>query len=189
MLKKEARSIYKEKRLALSAIERNKLDDLLLIQFQTAGLPFISSLLSFAAIEQNHEPNTELFADFLRFRNPEMKLAYPVSDLANDTMQAGLVHIDTAFHQNEWNIPEPVTNEFIPASMLDCVFVPLLAFDVEGRRVGYGKGFYDRYLVDCEPHCIKVGFSYFEPVEKLEDTNEFDVPLDICITPQQVYVF
>ena len=78
MLKKDARKLYREKRDALSASERIKLDDLLLIQFQSAVLPFIYSLLSYWPIEENNEPNTHLFTEFLRFRNPEMKIAYPV---------------------------------------------------------------------------------------------------------------
>ncbi len=83
MLKKEARKLYKEKRLALSEKERVKLDDLLLIQFQSAELPFIESLLTYWPIEENQEPDTHLFTEFLKFRNPEMKVCYPVSDFSN----------------------------------------------------------------------------------------------------------
>ncbi|MEI9912176.1 MAG: hypothetical protein WDO71_22485 [Bacteroidota bacterium] len=80
MQKKEARKLYKEKRLRLSEAERSKLDDLMLIQFQTAELPFLASLLSYWPIEENNEPNTHLFTEFLRFRNPELKVCYPVSN-------------------------------------------------------------------------------------------------------------
>ena len=69
------------------------------------------------------------------------------------------------------------------------VILPLLAFDQQGYRVGYGKGFYDKFLSGCREDCLKVGFSYFEPIETIDDCNEFDVPLDLCITPQNVYVF
>jgi 5-formyltetrahydrofolate cyclo-ligase len=72
---------------------------------------------------------------------------------------------------------------------IDLVIVPLLAFDEKGIRVGYGKGYYDRYLKDCREDCLKVGFSYFEAVERIEDADEFDVPLDFCITPNRIYVF
>ena len=51
------------------------------------------------------------------------------------------------------------------------------------------KGFFDRYLKGCREDCIKIGFSYFEPLDSIDDANEFDVPLDFCITPQRIYVF
>lgn len=189
MKKKETRQLYREKRMALSGQERVKLDDLLLIQFQTAGLPFIGSLLSYWPIEENHEPDTHLFTGFLRFRNPELKVCYPVADFSSGDMQAILTDIDTAFTKKRLNIYEPDNMEVLLPDDIDMVFVPLLAFDRQGYRVGYGKGFYDRYLSFCRPDCIKAGFSYFEPFSSLDDRDEFDVPLDICITPQNVYVF
>jgi 5-formyltetrahydrofolate cyclo-ligase len=67
--------------------------------------------------------------------------------------------------------------------------VPLLAFDEKGFRVGYGKGFYDRFLKQCKDGGIKIGLSYFNPIDTIEDAGEFDVPLNFCITPQKVYVF
>ncbi len=189
MLKKEARSLYREKRHHLSDQERMKLDDLLLISFQSAGVPFIHTLLTYAPIEANKEPDTELAVDYLRFHNPELRVCYPVSVLSAGIMQAMLTQADTPFMENAWHIPEPVSNEIVLPGELDMVFVPLLAFDKKGYRVGYGKGFYDRYLHECSPGCLLVGFSYFEPLDRITDADEFDVPLDLCITPQDVYVF
>ena len=80
-------------------------------------------------------------------------------------------------------------SEIIPPGNIDLVFVPLLAFDEKGYRIGYGKGFYDKYLADCRNDCIKAGFCYFDPLASIDDSNEFDVPLNLCITPQNVYVF
>src|SRR5436190_8109359 len=107
MLKKEARKIYKEKRMALSENERVKLDDLLLIQFQSAELPFIESLLAYWPIEENNEPDTHLFTEFLRFRNPELLVCYPKSDFVSGSMQAVLTGIDTPFTKTVLNIFEP----------------------------------------------------------------------------------
>ncbi len=189
MLKKEARKIYKEKRLALSEKERMKLDDLMLIQFQSAEIPFIESLLTYWPIEENNEPDTHLFTEFLKFRNPEMKVCYPVSDFNTGTMQPAITGIDTPFIKTGLNIFEPQSKDFLPAADIDMVFVPLLAFDNNGFRVGYGKGFYDKWLAGCLPGCIKVGFSYFEPIYGIDGLHEFDLPLNLCITPQNVYVF
>jgi 5-formyltetrahydrofolate cyclo-ligase len=189
MLKKEIRKLFREKRMLLSETERVKLDDLMLIQFQSAGIPFIHSLLSYWPIEENNEPDTHLFTEFLKFKNPELSVCYPVADFSTGNMKAVATDIDTPFTKKELNIYEPQSDNFIEPDELDMIFVPLLAFDQKGYRVGYGKGFYDKYLGDCREDCIKTGFSYFEPVSSIHDRHDFDVPLDLCITPQNVYVF
>ena len=189
MLKKDVRKLFCDKRNALTETEKLKADDLLLIQFQTVDLPFLQAAFSYWPIEENNEPNTHLFTEFLRFRNPEIKLAYPVSDFATRTMTAIAVDIDTGFTKRELDIFEPDEGEPLLPEELDLVMIPLLAFDITGNRVGYGMGFYDKYLAGCREDCIKVGFSYFEPLDIISDCTEFDVPLNLCITPQNVYVF
>lgn len=189
MLKAEARKLFREKRKSLSPAERSKQDDLMLIQFQSVELPFIHALLSYWPIEENNEPNTHLFTDYIEFRNPALKVLYPQSDFNTNTMQAIEVSADTAFEIKDHNIHEPLTGIVMDAGVIDMVFVPLLACDQQGYRVGYGKGFYDKYLELCRKDCIKAGFSYFEPVDKISDRHKFDIPLDLCITPQKVYVF
>jgi 5-formyltetrahydrofolate cyclo-ligase len=189
MKKEEIRSIYKQKRKELSEVERSKLDDLMLIQFQKLQLPDINFLLSYWPIEENNEPNTHLFTDYLEFRNPALKILYPKSDFVNQELEAIEVEADTPFHKNAWNIFEPMTGTVTDIGLIDMVFVPLLAFDKYGYRVGYGKGFYDKYLKQCKAECLKVGFCYFEPVDEIEARQEFDVPLNVFITPHTSYVF
>ena len=189
MLKAEARILYKEKRKALPATERLKLDDLMLIQLQTVQLPFITFLLSYWPIEQNHEPNTHLFTDYLEFQNPELIICYPKSDFKDRSMQSVQTNDDTRFRKNHYDLYEPEDGVVVNAAGVDMIFVPLLSFDKKGFRVGYGKGFYDRYLSHCRSECLKIGFSYFEPLDTIDDTNVFDVPLNLCVTPTTVYVF
>ncbi len=189
MKKNEIRKIYREKRNELSGPERIKLDDLMLIQLQTAEFPFINTLLTFWPIEENSEPNGHLFTDYIEFRNPGLVVAYPKSDFMMNEMEAVATNEETEFVMNEHNIYEPEEGNRIAADELDMIFVPLLAFDTKGYRVGYGKGFYDKYLAECKQDCIKVGFSYFDPCDEITDKADFDVPLDLCITPQSVYVF
>lgn len=104
-------------------------------------------------------------------------------------MQAIVCSADSIFEANEFNIPEPLDNKVADPASLDLVIIPMLAFDEKGNRVGYGKGFFDRYLKESRDDCIKVGFSYFDALDSIDDANEFDVPLDFCITPQRTYVF
>jgi 5-formyltetrahydrofolate cyclo-ligase len=189
MHKKEARKIYRQKRDAMPIIEKLKWDDLILIQLQTIELPFLSLVLSFYPLEDRNELDTFIITDYLHFRNPALRIAYPKTDPATNTMKAIGCTADTSFEVNEYNIPEPVHDDEIDPAEIDLVLIPLLAFDKKGFRVGYGKGFYDRFLKNCNDHCIKLGLSYFDPIESIEGTDEYDVPLDLCITPHQVYVF
>jgi 5-formyltetrahydrofolate cyclo-ligase len=189
MLKKEARKIYREKRKAISAANKMKWDDLLLIQFQTLSLPFLSAVLSFYPKEHTNEPDTFIIARYLQFKNPGIQIAYPKTNLADHSMEAIICEEDDLFEENDFYVPEPVGGERLEPQTIDLILVPLLAFDNKGYRVGYGKGFYDRFLLQCKEECIKVGLSYFESLDGIEDADEFDVPLDFCITPQKVYVF
>jgi 5-formyltetrahydrofolate cyclo-ligase len=189
MTKQQARNIYRKKRDQVSSTDKMKWDDLLLIQFQSIEIPFLEYVLSFYPIEQNNEPNTFLITDYLHFRNPNLQICYPRTNLTNNTMQAVICNADSIFEANAYNIPEPLDTEIADATAIDLVIIPLLAFDEKGNRVGYGKGFYDRYLKECRDDCIKVGFSYFEAFDSVDDPHEFDVPLDFCITPQRTYVF
>ena len=68
--------------------------------------------------------------------------------------------------------------------------LPLLAFDKKGYRVGYGKGFYDRFLLNLKEDALKVGLSLFEVEDDLiSDINSYDIPMDICVTPEILYTF
>ncbi|HMG82443.1 MAG TPA: 5-formyltetrahydrofolate cyclo-ligase [Ferruginibacter sp.] len=189
MFKKEIRKIYKDKRQQLSPSEKEKLDDLLLIQFQRLPLPYLQVLLSYWPIAAMNEINTHTITDFIEFGNPGIKIAYPVTDFASCTMTAILVDDDTEFIENEYGILEPIVADEVPTGIIDIVLVPLLAFDANGYRVGYGKGFYDKFLATCTEHTLKIGFSYFEPVDEITDIDVNDIKLDHCITPDKIYDF
>jgi 5-formyltetrahydrofolate cyclo-ligase len=189
MTKQELRKLYKEKRKCLSAKERMKLDDLLLIQFQKIDVGFAQTLLTYHAMETHAEPNTDLFTHFLEFRIPGLQIAYPVTDVDKFQLHPKLVNDQTEFTTTAFGIEEPMNGKDIDAAAIDIVFVPMLIYDVQGYRVGFGKGFYDRFLPNCREDVLKVGFSYFEPVDKIDDANEFDIPLSLCITPEKIYEF
>jgi 5-formyltetrahydrofolate cyclo-ligase len=189
MLKKEARKLYREKRNTLTAVEKSKLDDLLLIQFQTLDLPLLTNVLSYWPVEENKEPDTHLVVDYLRFKFPELQVLYPRSDFTTNEMRAVAVNRDTRFVKNEFNIYEPEEEDIVLQEEIDMIIVPLLAVDRRGFRIGYGKGFYDKFLSRTKQDCIRAGLSYFDPLDSIDDCNEFDVPLNLCITPHKTYVF
>ena len=78
------------------------------------------------------------------------------------------------------NIPEPIADGPVADDPTALVLMPGLAFDPQGHRIGYGGGFYDRFLAD-EPNHPTLALCYgFQMVEKLE-TEEFDIPVDQVI--------
>lgn len=189
MLKSQARTVFLQKRAEITVKQQTLWDDLLLIQFQQLALPPVHTVFSYAAIERRKEISTDPLLGFLEFRNPGISVAYPVYDPATSLMEAFLVNETTVFQINEFGISEPQNGTVIPPRELDLVLVPLLCFDRHGYRVGYGKGVYDRYLKELREDALIIGLSYFEPVDRITDTDKFDVPLNYCITPQRIYEF
>ena len=90
---------------------------------------------------------------------------------------------------NSWNIPEPENGIAISTEQIEVVFIPLLAFDLRGNRVGYGKGFYDDFLNNCSKDTLKIGLSFFEAEANIADVEPHDIPLDYCVTPTKIYTF
>jgi 5-formyltetrahydrofolate cyclo-ligase len=120
---------------------------------------------------------------------PRSKIAWPKTDPDIASMEAHILEEHGLFAKNKYNILEPIGNNMVAPEILDLIFVPLLAFDKRGYRVGYGKGYYDRYLARCRKDVTTIGFSFFEPVDAIDDIGEFDVPLRYCITPSTIYEF
>lgn len=189
MTKQELRKIYLEKRLNIPSREKIKLDDLLLIQFQRLSFADVRLLMSYFPIEEKNEPHTLLFSNYLRHTIPNLEIAFPKSDFTTNEMQAVLISEETVYQKNNYHITEPASGEIIDEQDIDLIFVPLVTCDSKGFRIGYGKGFYDRFLSKCREDVLKIGFSYFAPVDEITDVHEFDIPLDYCITPESVYEF
>ncbi len=95
----------------------------------------------------------------------------------------------SVFHTDQWGISVPTTDRVTPEKDIDLIITPLLGFNQQGHRVGYGKGFYDRFFKKCRPDAKKVGVSFFSEAFIIDDLNEFDIALDYCITPSKIFQF
>lgn len=96
------------------------------------------------------------------------------------------------FSRNYFNIPEPPADATaIELEAIDCLFIPLIAFDSAGYRLGHGHGYYDHTLQACpknkRPLCIGIGYD-FQRIETLPH-DAWDIPMDIVITEKEVYSF
>lgn len=141
----------------------------------------------FLPIVEQNEVDTEFILQILAGKDKEIVISK--SDFETREMSHFLLTDNTKIVKNEYNIPEPVNGLPVPTEMIDVVFVPLLAYDKQGNRVGYGKGFYDKFLSQCKPDVIKVGISFFEPEEQIDDVLDTDVKLDFCVTSGEVISF
>ena len=187
MYKKELRQKCKALRreLSLEKIENNSLS----IANKLLQLDIWDRLYFhlFLTIEEQKEINTEFILQVLAGKDKE--IVVPKTDFNSIQMTHYLLTDNTKFKKNEYNIPEPMDGIEVPVSKIDVVFVPLLAFDTKGNRVGYGKGFYDKFLSQCQPETIKIGLSFFEAEEEIIDVYTDDIRLDYCVTPNKIYTF
>ncbi len=162
---------------------------MMLLQFQQFNFNSVKIVLTYWGVQKNNEPNTHLFSSYLRHIIPGLNIVYPVSNFATNGMKAILIDEETVYKTNEYGITEPKSGIEINAKEIDLILVPMIICDMQGYRVGYGKGFYDRFLAKCNQDVTTIGFSYFEPINKIDDINEFDIPLCCCITPNKIYEF
>ena len=188
MTKAAIRKLYRQKRIDLSLSEKNRLEDLLLIQFQSLHLDIPDNIMTFFPIENFNEYNPILIEEYCFFKNPAATLIYPVTNFKNNSLIPVATKEDTIFEINEYNIGEPVNGTPISPIDINLMLLPLLGFDVDGYRVGYGKGFYDKLINYCNNAMLKIGFSFFSEVV-IDDINEFDKKMDICITPDRIFQF
>ncbi len=185
MDKKKLRQKYKDKRKSIK-------DDInasysLAIANQLLALPLWehSNFHLFLSSTLLGEVDTEYVLTILQGKDkqvvvPRMQTEHELKHI--------LLTDSTLIKPNRWGIPEPQEGIELLPEQLDVVFVPLLAFDEKGNRIGYGKGYYDRFLAACKPSCVKIGLSFFPPEKSIPEETT-DVGLDYCVTPNRVYEF
>lgn len=181
-LRKEAAGL----REALTDTELHQRSLLLLEQFQKLDLSAIRTIHIFLPILEKKEPDTFLIIEWLKQEHPSVKVIVPKADFKSLQMTHHVFSGHEDLQKNMFNILEPQHAD-LHSGDIDLVLVPLLAFDLLGYRVGYGKGFYDRFLKEL--NTIKLGLALFEPVTQISDPDPHDVPLDSCITPSTRYDF
>jgi len=140
----------------------------------------------FLSISSKKEVNTEYLLHILQGKDKTVII--PKAHFSSVEMTHILLQENTVLKLSEYHIPEPTAGIEVLPKQMDVVFVPLLAYDLKGNRIGYGKGFYDRFLAQCPKNCLKVGLSFFSPEPKILYEN-MDIPLDYCITPQEIHSF
>lgn len=189
MRKEELRKLYKNKREKLSddQIDQYSIDIANQI-LQLDKLWDYQNYHIFLSIDRQKEVNTEFILSVLQGRDKNVLLSK--SNFKQGTLTHYLLTDSTVLKINAYGIPEPENGIQIQTDQVEVIFIPLLAYDYKGNRIGYGKGFYDRFLAECNPNTLKIGLSFYPPEEQIiSDLDPHDIPLDYCITPESIVKF
>ena len=140
----------------------------------------------------NGEANTLELIEFMWSINQQVFL--PVINKKN--LLFGRLNPDSKIKKNRFGIPEPsITRENqVSADDLDMAFVPLVAFDLNGFRIGMGSGYYDRTFekklkVKDMKSPILIGLAYEFQKQECLNHQPWDVPLDMVVTELNTYKF
>jgi 5-formyltetrahydrofolate cyclo-ligase len=190
MTKENLRKIYLQKRLALSlgdySIFNKKLCENFFLHID---LSQIQTIHTFLPIEKTKEPDTWQIINKLQERFPHIRLSIPKINTQTGILDNFYFEGPGQLEKNTWGIPEPKQGIPTPPEKIDAVLVPLLVADKHGHRVGYGRGFYDKFLKICAPRVLKIGLSFFPAVENIKDTHPLDEKLNCMISPEGIFKF
>lgn len=114
----------------------------------------------------------------------EKIVALPVTNSLDHSMEAYEINEDSVFVQDSYGIqiPDTKTSNIINPKEIDLTIVPLIAYDNLGNRLGYGGGYYDRYLPRLRKDAIVVGLAYSNQFVEELTIEHFDKKLDYVIT-------
>lgn len=190
MEKSELRKLFLERRRDLAETELEGMSGRIADRFfDEIDLTGISAVHTYVRIPRFNEVDTSsIYAQIWR-EHKSITTYAPKTEPGSGQLECYSFDPTTRLIENVWGIPEPSETEKADPKVIDLVIVPLLCFDQRGHRVGYGKGYYDRFLSRCRADCLKVGLSFFPPIERIEDIHEADIPLDLCITPDASFGF
>ena len=179
------RKSFLKKRLALSGQEHEDKSFAIANNCLTLPIWHLEYYHLYLPIKAKAEIDTTLILTLLQGKDKQVILPR--------TKGSELEHIlltdITKLKINGLGIPEPEKGIKISPEQIDVIFLPLLAWDKSGNRLGYGKGFYDNFLSLCKTNTIKVGLSFFDPVDKIVDIRSEDIRMDFCVNPEGIKKF
>ena len=181
MEKKELREIYKQKRNNLTEVEIDNLQENIYQQIYSLDLAKVKNIHLFLSLKRFKEIDTQPIINY--FREKGKQIVVSKCNFKDNTLSHFYFDTNIVLELNKFGVPEPINAEKALEKELDLIFVPLLISDKENYRVGYGKGFYDRFLSKCRKDAKIIGLNFFEPIAKITDLHEFDVALDAVIYP------
>ena len=180
-LKNKLRKEYKSKRGSLDENFR-----------QIASKKICNSILSLDCVKNAktvmsyHAINTEVSLDlFMTKVYGNKTLLLPVTDTSSQTMHAStLLHLDKT-ELGGYGILEPETKDVFDPSKIEIVIVPALVYNRHGFRIGYGKGYYDKFFSSCK-NAVKIGAAFSCQLSDEHFEEDFDISVDIIVTENEI---
>lgn len=185
MTKADLRKFYKAERQKFSSLEIQDLSEQLLMNLIQMPIWNRSTYHIFVPIESKNEVNTWPIIDYLFSLGKQVSV--PIVE-GKELIHAQ-ISPETKWQKAAFGIDEPQAYETVDDRMIEVVFVPLLICDRNGHRIGYGGGYYDRFLAKTHPDCLKIGLSFFEPMVEIPGIEATDIALDYCVTPSGIESF
>lgn len=144
-----------------------------------------NTIHTYISMNQRKEVGTdELIQNFFE---SEKEVVVPVTDFSDTSLKHIRLHSFGDLIVNKWGIREPEeAEEAVDPKELDLIIIPMAAADKSGNRLGYGKGFYDRFLANTKAK--KVGLVFHQFLFDDIPVEEFDEKLDMIIT-EEVVIF
>ena len=184
--KNQLRYLYQNKRDNLSV---NEIQDLsILISNKCLEFPIwhLENFHIFLSILIKKEIDTSPLLSLIMGKDKQIIISRIIE---SKKLENVLLTDQTILKKSLFGIPEPQNGIIISPKIIDVVFIPLYVFDLKGNRVGYGGGYYDRFLKECKKDSIKIGLSLFDPIKKIKDLSDLDVKLDYAVTPESIFSF
>ncbi len=185
MTKSELRKLYKEKRKQLSDAEIEKFSKEILVNLKSMPIWEKSVFHIFVPIEKQREINTFPIIHYLLEQNKTVV----VPRIENGQIENCLLSPETVWTTGKLDIPEPKICQKIDNEQIEIVFLPMLICDKQGNRIGYGGGYYDRFLANLREETLKIGLNYFPPISQINEIEKTDIPLNYCVTPEEIVSF
>ncbi len=182
MDKAELRSYYLRCRLALDADQRQRWDAL--VQRRCLELDALASAATIALYSPvRGEVDTSAL---LRWALAQGKtIVYP--RVRDDGLDFHVVKTVDELRIGAFGVLEPSGTATVAVDGIDLFIVPAVAFDCDGYRLGYGKGFYDRALPARAADSVLVGVNYSTQITAVLPREQHDIPVDILVSEQRVY--
>ena len=191
MNKAECRKQYLSKRKALTEKEWNLGNNKIIEQLLQICLKLKAGTgLLFYPIEAKKEVDLRQLPSIVARKTDQWNWCLPVMSTDNN-LKAYRWQPNDPLKEVGFGVKEPheKADALVKPSEVNLVVTPLLVADLRGYRVGYGKGYYDRFLSNPDLNAIKVGVCFFEPIQEISDINFWDQKIDYLICPSRTWIF